>query len=462
LDSNGVNGGSELSYKRTPIPTPQEVACMAAELISVDATGPVDVAYPVDMCLRFALLAYARNNAGVRYHFLESLVTGEVEAIEVQLHGTDDFRAGAHAALYIYRLKEGGVEVVLSYKGSTLNVEDWAHNLCFVNVEDDMSLHLGTPLFSDVQDASENVQNAKVHTGFQAYKRSLDDRMKGFSMEPLLELLHQWGAATEHGDLYSWLHSRGASWKRCTVVGHSLGGAMAAMAAVELAIRGRDAQGRGKTVMLTTFAAPAAGNEAFVALQNELVGPCGGLRIYNKGDTVPMLGYKGVAVRPTKDNLTGSKYHGGLKVPLWGKAVNQVDPYHIHLRFTVPSDVNLGIKGANSSKAPQRQWVTCKFPGTTYKPSATDDFIEYTLGNSWRIADGGEQEVVERRRVVDPRAAMREAKETARENSRAVTLAAKEFAAFSSEALHNFGGCMSLRKESPQSTESFRKYTNFK
>jgi len=396
---------------------------MAAELTSVPEKGAADVAYPVDIALRFALLAYSRNDAeGIRYQFLQSSVSGKVEAIEIQLHGTDDFRAGAHAVLYIYRLKEGGVEVVLSYKGSTLNVEDWAHNLCFATVQCGIMVQ-GSTLFPDAEDGSE-LQGVKVHTGFKAYKKTLDARMRDFSMEPLSGLLTEWGAAPEHANLYAWLHSPTSSRKHCTVVGHSLGGAMATMAAVELA----GGHGGGN-VMLVTFAAPAVGNQAFVAVQNACVRPCGGLRIYNHGDTVPMLGYSGVAVRPTSQNLTGSKYHGGLRLPLWGKARHQVDPYHIHLRFTVPSHLN--SKDKESSNRQKLQWLTCKFPGTTYKPSATDDFIEYTLGDAWTVSGGGKQEVSKQHRMADPLGAFSDAQKKVTENARSVACTTREFAASS-------------------------------
>merc|ERR1711988_582928 len=91
------------------------------------------------------------------------------------------------------------------------------------------------------------------------------------------------------------------------------------------------------------------------------------------------------------------------------------------------------------SKTPaSKQWVTCKFPGTTYKPSATDDFIEFTLGDSWRLAGGGKQDVVERHRVVDPVGAFNEAQKAATDNSRAVAAAIHEFAAFSREEVSKY------------------------
>jgi len=238
-----------------------------------------------------------------------------------------------------------------------------------------------------------DVRDAHVHTGFLDYKRTLDEQMRQFSLDPLCPLLLDWGSSVDHSDLYSWLHASQASWRRVTVVGFSLGAAMATIAAVEIAVR----SGRNHCVALATFASPAVGDEAFVAVQNGRLSPHEGLRIHNQGDIVPMLGYSGLAVRPTSESFTGSKYHGGLEVVLWGKACHQVDPYHIHNCFTVVSTVN-------SSSRPQ--WVTFKFPGTTYKPSATHDHDRDTLGDHWCFAGGDEMDTKSgTKRMFDPASA---------------------------------------------------------
>lgn len=136
---------------------------------------------------------------------------------------------------------------------------------------------------------------------------------------------------------------------------------MASLAALDLAMHSKG------QVLLATMGCPAVGNKAYVRLQNSWVGPGGGLRIFNRGDMVPSLGYSSMTLRPK------SAQHGGVEVALFGKVVDQLDSYHIHIRYTVPSSVG--------SKIPKM--VTYKFPGVTYKPNAKENHEECNLGEYW-------------------------------------------------------------------------------
>ena len=64
------------------------------------------------------------------------------------------------------------------------------------------------------------------------------------------------------------------------LTGHSMGGALAQIAAAHFADR---------DPFLVTFAAPAVGNAQFCAYINRRVAPYGGLRVWNEYDVVPYL-----------------------------------------------------------------------------------------------------------------------------------------------------------------------------
>jgi hypothetical protein len=79
---------------------------------------------------------------------------------------------------------------------------------------------------------------------------------------------------------------------RLIFTGHSMGGALAALAAVYY---------RHRTPCLVTFGAPSIGNAAFEQALSSGVQPFGGIRVWNELDTVPYLaqvvGYRHAGVR---------------------------------------------------------------------------------------------------------------------------------------------------------------------
>eukprot|EP00929_Paragymnodinium_shiwhaense_P019516 TRINITY_DN13271_c0_g1_i3.p2 TRINITY_DN13271_c0_g1~~TRINITY_DN13271_c0_g1_i3.p2 ORF type:complete len:147 (+),score=22.28 TRINITY_DN13271_c0_g1_i3:56-442(+) len=115
----------------------------------------------------------------------------DLMVVELQFHGTGNRQNGAHAVVYMYKVPGGGVGVVISYKGSTLNPSDWVHN---VQVWSPEYLLQGRSLKRAQRDQKPEGY-AQVHKGFLKYKRSLDHKMQKFSMHHLAETLASWGGA---------------------------------------------------------------------------------------------------------------------------------------------------------------------------------------------------------------------------------------------------------------------------
>ena len=134
------------------------------------------------------------------------------------------------------------------------------------------------------------------------------------------------GFLSAHESVHSLVASRLETLSDDTVVimtGHSLGGALASIAAAKLCFMReqkrlqRRRQGQNEHVddkddqknncILVTAGAPAVGNAAFVDWLTPRVAPHGGLRLYNDGDIVPLLsvpvGYRHAGV-PLKRKVT--------------------------------------------------------------------------------------------------------------------------------------------------------------
>ena len=121
-------------YHDVPVPTATEVSKQIEQLPALSrASGRVNVTPLLDMCLRFACLAY-RRNAPTTSTALPLYTTADTPAFAVELQ----FRAatGAHAVAYLYHsVACNELYAVLSFKGSTLSspgapvLSDWVHNL---------------------------------------------------------------------------------------------------------------------------------------------------------------------------------------------------------------------------------------------------------------------------------------------------------------------------------------------
>lgn len=385
VDCSDAVGRANVSYQRVGIPSNEEAVAWAEALQAVPAAGGrTDVGAAVDLATRFCLLAYTRNCAvAAQSVLLHSRQSGLPEAIELQFHGSDDYERGAHLVAYIYRLDgsasaatPGGVGVVLAYKGSTANAEDWKHNFRFLSRkrggERAGAMSFGRHLFQrPVRSPGGRLcDDVQCHSGFLMYKRTLDDRMRQFSKAPLRGQLARWGVPSDAPHFLSWLNSGAWSW--CAVVGHSLGGAMAAIAATELGVRA------GKPTLLATLGCPIPGNLGFVELQDECVLPAGGLRIHNTADPVPHLGYSACRV-------AAAASHGGLEVRLHRSLAFRLNTWQTHQHYTVPStclrecDDGTALlclpsrsrsRIAGQARPEQPMMITFKFPGPDYRPSA--------------------------------------------------------------------------------------------
>lgn len=337
----------KISYEQISIPSASEVAKVISHFEEEDCQDSVNKEI-LDFTMRFAALSYSRNSEALAQFTILGERENVPEVIEIQLHGTGDRENGAHAVVYLYKSVNGGAGVVLSFKGSTLNYANWSHNLKAFSSEYLLS--------GDARVRSNQPEReAAVHQGFLTYKRTLDSRMKRFSLQTDLvrDVLKQWGIRLVKGmTLYRWLVQ--GKWEWCLLVGHSLGGAMAQIAAAELSLRSR------KQPFLATVGSPTAGNAKFAeTLETVLdlpgdgacpltrVRPGGGLRFYNWGDLVTNVGYL----------LVGGT-HAGYAVQLAGRTMEWISPLHNHLCYTFESSLVDGNKST----------LTLEFPGLTYNP----------------------------------------------------------------------------------------------
>ena len=173
-----------------------------------------------------------------------------------------------YVLVYMVKLSDGGIGLILSFKGST-NGLDWKRNFNF----------LPTRLGSD--------SGVKVHKGFGWHVDSIFQKMSqvGRKVATLYNAWGSWGIPSHIQSLEDFVTS--GVWKWCICVGHSLGGAMAAVASQRIA--SSSAVGP-NTVYAVSIGAPVPGNKAFVADMKSKVLPQGGLRIENPYDLVPWTG----------------------------------------------------------------------------------------------------------------------------------------------------------------------------
>ncbi|CAM9554754.1 unnamed protein product [Phaeothamnion confervicola] len=134
-----------------------------------------------------------------------------------------------------------------------------------------------------------------VHRGFAAAFDSIKDQLAAFVEPPP-------PPSSRGGDDGAADGAGSSPPRRVLFVGHSLGGAIAQLAAAHFGHL---------EPTLVTFAAPAAGDAAFCAHVEAVAHPYGGLRVYNENDVVPVIaqlvGYRhaGVPVvqRVTSDTV---------------------------------------------------------------------------------------------------------------------------------------------------------------
>uniref|UniRef100_A0A6U5NUP2 Uncharacterized protein n=1 Tax=Calcidiscus leptoporus TaxID=127549 RepID=A0A6U5NUP2_9EUKA len=227
------------------------------------------------------------------------------------------------------------------------------------------------------QSADDNA--AEVHPGFRLYLSELVDAFSRTTLSILPDELRLKWHLPSTMNVWQLLQD----WERCAhvlCVGHSLGGAVATLAAtllgdrplgaseldrdekrapmrrsspmiggmrtvrdtVRRAIRvaidridvpGADTRCRHRP-LLVTFGCPIVGDADFVQLQNSVVALQGGLRVFNQLDPVVSCGHGLLSL--TTAAGAGSA-HGGLPVPLRNDALTTANPYTNHLRYCIDS-----------------------------------------------------------------------------------------------------------------------------
>ncbi|CAE7940416.1 unnamed protein product, partial [Symbiodinium necroappetens] len=229
------------------IPTVQEAESLKDALAKLHQSSAGDLygigpaEEPIaSLAIRFAMLAYGRNDG--HGYSVRAFTFGndtEISMLVFQFKSwfhtngsTDD---AAHLVAYLVKVK-GGVGVVLSYKGST-NRKDWQANLDSKPdpLFRDSPLNLLQPRDSVLPNIFKHA-HVEVHHGFKWHKASLDWRMGLFMMEPVTKILTSWGVPESalHRPFKEFLYS--GAWKWCISIGHSLGGAMSSMAALDIAV----------------------------------------------------------------------------------------------------------------------------------------------------------------------------------------------------------------------------------
>lgn len=237
---------------------------------------------------RLAMMAYGRNSGkSLLFRGIRLKNSDEVSMIEVQFKSSRHRRGNmddtGHVVAYLIKV-EGGVGVVLSYKGST-NTADWKANF----------KTFSTKMFPDLP----GKEDVKVHKGFLKHKERLDKRMSEAEMLPIAKILSTWGVIPSK-NFRDFLLS--GQWKWCICVGHSLGGAMSAISALELSVR------TGKPVYAIGIGTAIPGNEAFSEIMDQYVQPKGGLRIANEGDAIAFMGYGVVSFSRTSRIVHGYEW----------------------------------------------------------------------------------------------------------------------------------------------------------
>ena len=325
-----VKAKVHVEYNRVPLPSVVEVnaACHLVESLhkqreTID--GPVDVTMVVDLCMRFTCLAYRRNSAhGKR----RAAITCELceGGVELQVNAKN----GAHGCVYLLAVgsaEEPRLAAVLTFKGSTANVQDWRANL--------RSTVAASRPFLPGSDAHN-------HPGWLIFLDALVDMLEQFELQHLPPEARARLPLPADSSMCIWrLLTSPESMGHVLCVGHSLGGALACLAATRIgcaAQQGRSEAGAASPPCLVTFGCPVVGNAQFVDLQNRTLAPCGGLRVYNRFDPVTTVGHGGFALSLAVGSSSArTRTHGGLPIELRNNAKLHANPHLNHLTYVIDS-----------------------------------------------------------------------------------------------------------------------------
>ncbi len=246
--SHGTRVEVPVPYHDVPVPTIAEVRTLASrvdEIAQSPSSKRVDITPLLDLCLRFACLAYRRNAPSTTIGLALHAPGAAPHGVELQFRTAD----GAHAVVYLFGTGvKDELHAVLSFKGSTLSspaapfLSDWVANLQPAAAAGDGDTHSGL-----------------VHSGWSAYLAPLVSEMRACMLPDCLPdaIRTTWGWPA-HDRLSLWALFSTSRCMQTLVVGHSMGGALATLAATQLAREARVQQGAARTASRVTRN-PAAG-----------------------------------------------------------------------------------------------------------------------------------------------------------------------------------------------------------
>ena len=99
--------------------------------------------------------------------------------------------------------------------------------------------------------------------------RAVNVKIHHFLFRVVLSALAQWGAV-RHDQTFMYLGNwlMDGMWRWCAVNGHSLGGAMAQIMAVEMVV-----EAKSRPVLLAVLGSPVAGSTEFTTILREIILP---------------------------------------------------------------------------------------------------------------------------------------------------------------------------------------------
>ena len=299
--------------------------------------------------------------------------------------------------LYLFRSRSSPrLLAVLCFKGSTANLDDWRANLRTLDASEERGLVGDVPLLEGC--------TARVHPGWRAYLGTLEASLEMARTNLLPEALRSAYGLPSGDELSIWrlLHSERV--ERLLVVGHSLGGALAAMTATRIGAarkaeytrassassspapwwarsgsgrmgEAHASRGQPAAPLLVTFGCPMVGDTAFVSLQNSVIAPYGGLRVFNHLDPVPSVGHgllapwqhifgvshgRGGAGGAADGSELAAGVHGGLPVALRNDPLVLLNPMSNHLQYVCDT-----VECFADQPVARARYM---FPGLVYQP----------------------------------------------------------------------------------------------
>ncbi len=229
--------------------------------------------------------------------FLIRMMTGYSQRVTESF--SNSIRYGFSRLLMGYALRaKGGGHGIIVLRG-TVTVNEWLNNINYRLVP----FH--------VLDS----QYGNVHNGFRDIYKGIRGRYR--------ELVNQFDVETP---LY--------------LVGHSLGGAVSQLAALDIAIQSPE---RASHLQVYDYGAPRVGDSLFAEVYNHLVGTS--YRIVNVCDVVPYIPFEeiGIPINQPAYPYADTKGEIGFVHQAGDPVTNHISSYHIATRMKVPAPMDASI-----------------------------------------------------------------------------------------------------------------------